>query len=101
MLRITGPYLLYGCRVATRTCHQHNGSLSNLNGIRSQRASRSHLQIHRLGFKNATDNNRKSDLHSHFYNRNSYTETGGTSVFRNSCATRKPRLYCSVKLPCA
>ena len=25
--------------------------------------------------------------------------SGGTSVFRNSCATRKPRLYCSVKLP--
>ena len=26
-----------------------------------------------------------------------YAATGGTSVFRNSCATRKPRLYCSVK----
>ena len=23
--------------------------------------------------------------------------TGGTRVFRNSCATRNPRLYCSVK----
>src|SRR5450759_454284 len=28
-----------------------------------------------------------------------YVVSGGTSVFRNSCATRKPRLYCSVKFP--
>ncbi len=28
-----------------------------------------------------------------------YAITGGTSVFRNSCARRKPRLYCSVKSP--